>query len=136
MKIINNPTWFNQNTGLLLLRIGVGVVFLVHGYGKLGNMEGTIGFFAMLGLPALIAWAVALIETIGGIALIAGIYTRVSALALAIIMIGAVSTAKRGKPFGSFELDFVLFMANFALAAIGPGKYAFKKKTQVASSQI
>lgn len=118
--------------GLLLIRLGVGVAFLVHGIQKLQGMDKVVGFFDKLGLPAFMAWAVALIETIGGAAMILGAFTGVAGALLAIIMVGAVLTAKKAAPFlGGWELDFVLFASALGAALLGPGRYSvmclFKK---------
>ena len=121
----------NKNTGLLILRIAIGAVFLAHGIAKLSGMDGTIMFFASLGLPAFIAWAVAIVETLGGAAVLLGIWTRVAAIGLVIVMIGAITTAKWGKPFlGGYEFDFTLLMVNLALATMGPGRYALSRKAR------
>lgn len=134
MNNITNSKWFNINTALLILRIGIGIIFINHGLSKLGNMDGTIAFFASLGLPAIIAWATAIVEALGGLAVILGIKTRLAALGLAIIMLGVFFTAKRGKPFGSTELEFILLLANLALIASGSGKYALGKKKMLSPS--
>lgn len=122
------PSWCNKDSGMLLIRIGVGIVFIAHGVAKLQNMEGTIGFFASLGFPSFLAWLVALTETIGGAALILGIWTPMAATALAITMAVVVFKVKAGKPFmGGYEFEFVLMMVNLGIAAAGAGKWALMK---------
>ncbi len=72
------------NTSLLLLaRILLGFLFVMAGFGKLGNVEGFGAFMATGGIPAVLAWPVVLFEILGGLALIAGFQTRIVALALA-----------------------------------------------------
>lgn len=72
------------NTSLLLIaRIALGLLFLVAGLGKLGNVEGFGAYMASGGIPAALAWPVVLFEILGGLALIAGFQTRIAALALA-----------------------------------------------------
>lgn len=111
--------------GLLFVRLGVGAVFLAHGIQKLQGIEGVIGFFGKIGLPAFLAWAVALIETIAGAAMILGVFTGFAGLSLAIIMVGAIFTAKKAAPFmGGWEFDFTLLMSALGVALLGPGKYA------------
>ena len=71
------------NTSLLLIaRIALGLLFLVAGLGKLGNVEGFGAYMASGGIPAALAWPVVLFEILGGLALIAGFQTRIAALAL------------------------------------------------------
>jgi len=72
------------NTSLLLVaRILLGLLFVVAGFGKLGNVEGFGAFMATGGIPAVLAWPVVLFEILGGLALIIGLQTRIVALALA-----------------------------------------------------
>lgn len=122
----------NHDLGLLLLRLAVGVVFLAHGWSKFGDMGSTIAFFAQLGLPAIIAYSVAVIELLGGLALIIGIYTDLSALLLAIIMVVALVYVKmatfRVGLIGGYEIDLVLLAATLAILFVGPGKHITMKK--------
>ncbi|WP_071797147.1 DoxX family protein [Natronohydrobacter thiooxidans] len=72
------------NTSLLLVaRILLGLLFVVAGFGKLGNVDGFGAYMASGGIPAALAWPVVLFEILGGLALIAGFQTRLVALALA-----------------------------------------------------
>jgi uncharacterized membrane protein YphA (DoxX/SURF4 family) len=113
--------------GLFLIRLGLGVVFLAHGIQKLQGIDGVIGFFGKIGLPAFLAWAVAIIETLAGAAMILGVFTGFAGLSLAIIMLGAIFTAKKAAPFmGGWEFDFVLLTSALGVALLGPGKYAVK----------
>ncbi len=73
-----------QHASLLLAaRILLGLLFLVAGLGKLGNVEGFGQYMASGGIPAILAWPVVLFEIGAGLALIAGLQTRIVALALA-----------------------------------------------------
>src|SRR5688500_13863091 len=89
--------------GIALLRIILGIVFFAHGYLKFFKMgmDGVVGFFTSLGIPApeLAAWFVTWLEMIGGIALILGIFTPVLGVLFAIEMAGVLFTAKRGQGF-------------------------------------
>ena len=72
------------NTTLLLVaRIFLGLLFVVAGIGKLGDVAGFGGYMATGGIPAVLAWPVVLFEIIAGLALIIGFQTRNTALALA-----------------------------------------------------
>ncbi|WP_374016520.1 DoxX family protein [Paenibacillus thiaminolyticus] len=103
--------------GALLLRIFLGVAFLIHGFQKFqGGIGNTMGFFESLGLPGFAAYAVALIEIIGGIALILGLGTRLFAALFIIIMAGAMVKVKfaagfTGSPeMAGYELDLAYFV--------------------------
>lgn len=111
--------------GLLLIRLGLGVVFLAHGIQKLQGIESVIGFFGKIGLPAFLAWAVAILETLSGAAMLLGMFTGFAGIAIAAIMVGAIFTAKKAAPFmGGWELDFALLTSAIGIALLGPGKYA------------
>jgi putative oxidoreductase len=105
--------------GKVILRVVVGLTFFIHGLSKFqGGISNTVGFFDSLGLPGFTAYVVALVELIGGIALILGLGTRIVTLLFALIMIGAIFTAKLSAGFlgngqmAGYELDLVLLAAS------------------------
>lgn len=117
--------------GIALLRIIVGVVFFAHGYLKFFTMgmDGVTGFFGSLGIPApaLAAWGVTLLELIGGLALILGVFTPVLGLLFAADMAGAILFAKRSAGFfqpKGYELELMLLVGALAIALAGPGALA------------
>ena len=79
----------------LATRIVIGLAFFQAGTGKFRNFENVIGFFDSLGIPfpALNAGVVASMETVGGIMLILGLFTRFFASGLSITMVVALLTA-------------------------------------------
>ncbi|HYC83539.1 MAG TPA: DoxX family protein [Candidatus Paceibacterota bacterium] len=119
--------YHNPDLALLLLRLGLSVVFLGHGIAKLNDLPGTVAYFAALGLPAVMAYFIAVLETVAGAAVLMGVFTRLSALGLAATMVGAIVTTKGQGGIGSFEFEFILLIVSLALALIGPGKYAVKR---------
>ena len=114
----------------LLLRIGVGVIFIIAGWGKITGIEGTQGFFGNLGipLPGIMAWVVAIVEFVGGIMVLLGAYARIPYLLLAIIMVVALLTTKIGGEFSAARLDLMLLLASLALYFMGSGKYSVDDK--------
>jgi putative oxidoreductase len=119
------------NLALTLLRAVIGIVFLAHGAQKLFvfGLEGVSGAFAGLGIPlaSIVGPAVAIVELLGGLALIAGAFTRLAGLALAGVMLGAMLVVHL--PAGFFAPDgiefvFTLFAAALALVLTGPGRYS------------
>ncbi len=117
--------------GIAILRVAAGIVFLAHGGQKvfvfgLGAVAGT---FAHMGFPA--AWLlgpfVALLELIGGLALIAGLLTRWVAILFAIEMAVAVLKVHLAGGFflpSGLEFAFTMFAASVAIALAGPGAAA------------
>ncbi len=83
---------------LTIVRIVLGVIFFMHGAQKvLGWFEGPglqtfVGMMTQMGTPAVLAYAVAFGELLGGLGLIAGLLSRVAAGGVGIIMIGAIVT--------------------------------------------
>lgn len=118
-----------KNIGLLALRLGIGVIFVMHGYGKLfGNAPGMTAFTGMVGklgfpLPGLFAYAAALSEFFGGIALLLGLYTEIFAGLIGIVMLVALVMVKKFK-FPGADIDLSLLTTAIALALVGPGKWA------------
>jgi uncharacterized membrane protein YphA (DoxX/SURF4 family) len=75
--------------GPLPIRIMAGIVFIVARLPKLENISVNQGFFGSLGLPPELVLPIALLEVIGGVFLIVGVLTRITAAIFVIEMIGA-----------------------------------------------
>jgi len=121
--------------GLTLVRIIVGVVFLVHGSQKLFvfGLGGITGFFTQAGipLPMVAAPVVTFVEFLGGIALILGVFTRIAAILIAIDMMGAIAFVHGKNGFflpTGYEYALTLLVLNVALAIGGPGEYAIESR--------
>lgn len=111
----------------LFARIVVGWVFLWSGWGKLNGLPQVTQNFAEWGIPEpqILAPFVSGVEFIGGILLLLGLFTRIAAVPLVIVMIVAIIAAKAGE-IDSLEtlagFEEVAYMALFGwLAAAGPG---------------
>jgi putative oxidoreductase len=102
----------------LLARLTLAAIFVQSGWGKLHNLPQVIDFFKSLGIPApaLQAPFVAGVELVGGLLLIVGLLTRLSAFLLAGTMAVAILTAKLSDvhSIGGFanlpELSFFLLL--------------------------
>ena len=116
-----------KHIGLVALRLAVGIVFIYHGWMKLNGIEGTTGMMQGIGLPmpVFFAWLVALVEFIGGFAIILGLFNRIVTALLATTMVVALLTVHTKMPYGgATELPIVLLGALIALHTVGAGKFA------------
>ena len=118
----------------LLLRLSLGTMFLAHGLLKVMvfTPAGTVGFFNSLGLPGWMAYATIGAEIVGGLLLIAGIRTRLVALALLPILLGAVWVhSGNGWLFsnegGGWEFPLFLVFSAAAQVLLGDGAYSLGK---------
>jgi putative oxidoreductase len=119
----------NASWGLTVLRVVVGIVFLMHGWQKLFafKIAGVTGMFTHIGipLPGVLAVVVTFVEFLGGIALILGVATRVAAVLLAINMTVAILKVHLPHGFfasgGGYEFPLSLLAACVCLALAGAG---------------
>src|SRR2546422_9555050 len=94
------PSW-----AITVVRVVLGVIFFAHGAQKvLGwfggyGLKGTTRFLTSIGLPLPVAYAVCFFEFLGGICLILGLLTRLAALAVIIVMLGATAKVRANKGF-------------------------------------
>ncbi|MBD8500003.1 DoxX family protein [Paenibacillus arenosi] len=131
-------TTVRMNVIATVMRVILGIIFTMHGLDKLQmGLGNTAGWFESIGLPATLAYVVALIELLGGIAMIVGLLTRYVSIGYAAIMIGAIVMVKLpGSLIGpnGYELDLALLaLAIYFIFAehIGYGvdQLLFRKKS-------
>jgi len=106
------------------LRASIGVIFIVHGFGKFGN-PGFGGWISTLGIPAEMQIPIALAEFIPGILLLIGVLTRISASLLSIVMLGAIFLVKGATSLTGdhgYEFDLILLSACLLLIFAVTGK--------------
>jgi putative oxidoreductase len=116
----------------LLLRSSLGGLFLAHAALKLFvfTPAGTAQFFASVGVPGALAYVTIAAEAIGGLALILGFQTRLVALALTPVLLGAIATVHGPAGFffdnahGGWEYPAFWTAALFVQALLGDGAYA------------
>jgi putative oxidoreductase len=115
-----------QDLAAFVLRMGLGIAFVVHGYPKLGKKarKGTGDWLKSMGIPAIFGLVAGVAEFFGGIALLVGFLTPVVAALFVVWMLALIwlSIAKIKKKFvGGWELDFLLLISSLALATLGSG---------------
>ncbi len=111
----------------LLGRLGVGLLFISTGWGKVHSIDKVTGFFTQLGIPAphFHAYLVGYSELLCGTALVVGLLTRLATIPLVVSMIVAILTAKRPDLHGLFDLvgfdEFTYLVVLVMVAILGPG---------------
>ncbi len=124
-----------QNVTTLVGRILMVAIFLWGGLGKIGGYAGFEQYMQHLGLASWLAPLVILLELGGGIAVVFGLYTRVTALALAAF---CVATAVLVHYHPQDEMQMINFMKNLSmtggflvLAAYGAGKLSLDERLKL-----
>jgi len=131
MRMFNPTTPRQLDAGLTILRAVTGTIFVAHGAQKLFvyGLDGVAGFAQMgVPFPGVMGPLVGFIELFGGLALIAGLLTRLAGVGLTAVMLGAMVMVHL--PAGFFlpnGYEFVLMLAASAttLAITGAGRYSF-----------
>lgn len=126
----------NESTGKLILRLALGGSILFHGIAKLmGGIDGVAGMVGAAGLPAFVAYGVYVGEVIAPLLVLAGWYSRVGAVVIAINMLFAIALAHGAQFFtlnGSggwaLELQGMFLLTAVAIALLGPGRFSFNSK--------
>jgi putative oxidoreductase len=132
MHRLLTPTPERVNVALLILRGVTGIIMFMHGYQKVfqyGFAGVTQGFAGMgVPLPGIMGPFIALLELIGGIALVIGLLTPVFAALLAADMVGAIVLVHLKNGFfmqeQGYEFTLALLGACLALTLAGAGRYS------------
>lgn len=126
--------FFEKTSPLALLagRVLIALIFITAGYAKIGGYEGTQGYMAAMGVPGSLLPLVILTELAGGVLIVLGLFTRLTAVAL------AGFTLLSGFLFHfnlADQTQYIMFMKNLAiaggflfLAANGAGKLSLDQR--------
>jgi len=124
----------------LILRIGLGVMFMAHGLQKVFGLFGGPGIkdfsqmLSGLGFVPAVFWAnvAAYVELLGGLCLVLGFLVRSSAVLLFILILVATYKVHFTKGFflsaGGFEYTFIISCALIALLLLGSGKFSISNR--------
>ncbi|MCG5219932.1 DoxX family protein [Streptosporangium sp. KLBMP 9127] len=121
-----------RSVTLLLGRVAIGVIFFVHGWMKFTTMgiSGTTSMFESIGVPlaGIAAPAVAVLEVVGGVALILGAALPIFGTLLALNMIGAIVFVHGSAGFavdkGGYEFVLALAAASLVIGFSNGGALA------------
>ncbi|MBC1436069.1 DoxX family protein [Listeria rocourtiae] len=114
--------------GILIVRILLGGIVFLHGLQKFtGGIGGTVQFFDSLGIPGFMAYIVAPLEIIGGLALIFGVLVPyASALIIGILSVAIVTVTFSKGFIGGYEFDFTLLVLAIVTLITGSFKKVFQ----------
>ena len=144
-----------NNLILLAGRVLLSAIFIISGLAKFGDIAGTSGYIASVGLPAptALAWLSALFETVAGLAILTGFFTRYASWLLAAFCVvagllfhsGAIAIPNFPDAANAMLSQFnqIMLMKNFAiaggflaLAMAGPGALSLDARRGAAAPAI
>jgi putative oxidoreductase len=131
MKVLYSSKYYAGavNTALLLLRLGVGILIVKHGYDKIANFNTLqykfMNFMHMGSTVSLIL--VIFSEFFCGILLILGLFTRFACVPLIVGMCVALFVVHNGDVFGKGETDALYLISFTTLLFAGPGRISFDR---------
>lgn len=132
MRMRTRRSGYYRNIGLLLLRFGLGVAFLFHGYPKVfGGPEAWITYgsaMKYLGIdaaPMFFGFLAGVTEFFGGIFLMAGLFYRPILVLLTITMLVAMITKiAEGAAYPEMAHPMKMAIVFASMILLGPGKYS------------
>lgn len=121
-----------ERIGSLIGRILLATIFILAGFGKITGWEGTAGYMASRGMPAIPFFLTLAIifELLGGLSLLLGFKTKIGALALFLFLVPTTLVFHNfwTYPEAQQQIQMIMFLKNLAimggllmLAAAGPG---------------
>ncbi|MDC9605400.1 DoxX family protein [Xenorhabdus griffiniae] len=118
-----------EDSGLLVARILISVLFIIAGYGKLGDAyAGTQQFMEAMKVPGILLPLTILLELGGGLAVMFGLLTRTTAV---FTFIFCILTALLFHSDFSNDLNLTMFLKNVSISAgylllamMGPGRFS------------
>jgi len=121
-----------DDAGKLVLRVALALILLFHGVAKLTGGIGFVGdMLAKAGAPAVLGYLVYVGEVVAPLMILAGVYTRLAALVVAINMIVAVLLVHTSQFFTlndqggwALELQAMFFAGAVAVALLGAGRHS------------
>ena len=122
--------------GLLAMRLGVGLAFVIHGSGKMfggpelwAQLGGSVAPFGITFYPTAWGFAAAFAEFAGGILFILGFLFRPAAILLFVTMVVATYTVfKSGQDFNAYSHPLKMAFVFLGLMFVGPGKLSIDRE--------
>lgn len=125
-----------RNIGLLILRVGLGIMFILHGYPKLfggpqaweqvGQATRALGIDF---LPVALGFFAGITEFFGGIFILFGIFYRPAIGFLIFVMLVATAIhIANGDPFSLLSHPLEIAIVFISMLFLGPGKYGLQQR--------
>jgi len=122
--------------GLLIIRVGMGLLFIIHGWPKLTGGPETWGWlgkalssYGINFMPEVLGFMAAIAEFVGGILLVLGLFTRTSLFFLfGTMLVATLMHLGAGDPFGKVAHPLKALIVFAGLFFTGPGKYSLDAK--------
>ncbi len=122
-----------KNTGYLILRLGVGLIFIKHGYPKIAagpetweNLGNTLNLIGIDYLPVFFGFMAAITELVGGFLLVLGLFTRLAAAFLLVTMM--VATLKHFLGDGGYSHALTNAIIFTCILLTGGGRFSLDEK--------
>mgnify|MGYP000400940377 CR=1 FL=1 len=118
----------------LLLRLGLGLMLLLHGVAKLQNgVGGIVGMVSSAGLPGILGYGVIVGEVIAPLMIIAGVYCRIGGWLAAVNMLFAIGLVHSAEIFTltqnggwGIELQAFYLIVAVCIGLLGSGRMAVR----------
>lgn len=127
----------NTDLGLLILRIGVGLLMLLHGVAKLKGVSGIEGLLQNAGLPSFLAYGVYITEIVAPLLILIGYRTRLASAVYILGVLTAIFLAHSGDIFSltskgawAIELLGLYLCGSLTLFITGAGNIAISSKNK------
>lgn len=131
-KVVAPSSSSISNLGLLLLRVGIGLIFVRHGYGKLAagpelweKLGATMGYLGIHFWPTFWGLCAGIIEFVGGISLVLGLFVRSMVVFMAAVMVMAIILhVAGGDSWIQISHPLSLLFVFLSLLLLGSGRYS------------
>ena len=126
----------HRDSGLLILRVGIGIMFMIHGFPKLSGgpekwakLGGAVSALGINVSPTFMGFMAAISEFGGGLLLVLGLFTRPACFfLLSTMVVATLMHVKSGHAFVKYSHAFESAILFFSLLFIGPGKISLDEK--------
>lgn len=125
-----------QNLGLLVLRVGLGFMFILHGYPKVfGGPEkwtevgSSMQYLGIEAAPMFFGFMAGIVEFFGGIFLMLGLFFIPTLVLLFIVMfVASITSIGAGEDFSSYSHSIEIAIVILSLFFIGSGRHSLDQK--------